>query len=68
LQDVVGRIDAAASLAAVPDPLLGQRLAGNAADRHMVHAALDAVGVNPIAVSAFRDSNEPALAARVRHG
>jgi hypothetical protein len=68
LQDVVGRIDAAASLAAVPDPLLGQRLAGIATDRHMLLAALGAVGVNPIAVSAFRDSNEPALTARIHHG
>ena len=68
LQDVVGRIDAAASLAAVPDPLLGQRLAGIAADRHMIQAALGAVGVNPIAVSAFHDSNEPALTARMPYG
>jgi hypothetical protein len=68
LQDVVGRIDAAASLAAVPDRLLGQRLAGIAADRHMIQAALCAVGVNPIAVSAFHDSDEPPLTARMHHG
>jgi hypothetical protein len=67
LQDMVGTIDAAASLAAVSDPLLGQRLAGNASDRHMMQAALGAVGINSIAVSAFRDRNEPALAVRT-HG
>jgi len=68
LQDVVGRIDAAASLAAVPDPLVGQRLVGHAADRHTIQAALGAVGVNPIVVSAFRDGDDPALAAGTRHG
>src|SRR6202034_1325197 len=45
LQDVVGRIDAAASLAAMPDLLVGQRLVGHAADRHTMQAALGAVGV-----------------------
>jgi hypothetical protein len=68
LQDVVGRIDAAASLAAVPDALLGQRLAGKAADPNTMQAALGGVGVNPLVVSAFRDSDEPALAARALHG
>jgi AMP-binding enzyme len=68
LQDLVGRIDAAASIAAVPDPLLGQRLAGIAADRHMIRAALGAVGVNPIVVRAFRDSNEPAVTAGMHPG
>jgi hypothetical protein len=55
LQDVVGRIDNAATLAGLPDPLIGQRLIGNAAHRQMMQAALDAVGLNPIVVSAFRD-------------
>jgi hypothetical protein len=62
LQDVVGRIDAAASLAAMPDPLVGQRLVGLASDRHTMQAALGAVGVNPIVVSAFRHGDDPALA------
>jgi hypothetical protein len=68
LQDVVGRIDAAASLAAMPDPLIGQRLVGHAADRHMMEAALGAVGVNPIVVSAFREGGDPPLADRAHHG
>jgi hypothetical protein len=68
LQDVVGRIDAAASLAAMPDPLVGQRLVGHAPDRHTMQAALGAVGVNPIVVSAFRDDDNPALAASPHHG
>ena len=58
LQDVVGRIDKAASLAGLPDPVVGQRLIGNAADREMIQAALNAVGINPIVVGAFRDRSE----------
>jgi hypothetical protein len=54
LQDAVGRIDAGATLAAHPDPVVGQRLIGHAADRHTIEAALDAAGVNPIVISAFR--------------
>ena len=33
LQETIGRIDSGAALAALPDPLIGQRLIGNAADR-----------------------------------
>ena len=58
LQEVVGRIDSGATLAALPDPLIGQRLIGNAADRDAVQAALNAVGVNPIVAAAFRDRSE----------
>ena len=32
LLETIGRIDAGATLAALPDPLIGQRLVGNAAD------------------------------------
>jgi hypothetical protein len=63
LQDVVGRIDSGATLAALPDPLVGQRLIGNAADRDTMQAALNAVGVNPIVAAAFRDRSAPASAA-----
>jgi hypothetical protein len=55
LHDVIGRIDKGATLAALPDALIGQRLIGNAADRDTMRAALNAVGVNPIVVAAFRD-------------
>jgi hypothetical protein len=68
LQDVVSRIDPAATLAALPDTLLGERLAGNAADRYTIQAALNAVGVNPIAVAAFHDRSDRAIAARSSHG
>ena len=58
LQDVVGRIDRGATLAVLPDPLVGQRLIGNAADRDTMQGALNAVGVNPLVVAAFRDRSE----------
>jgi hypothetical protein len=64
LQDVVGRVDAAATLNALPDPLLGERLAGNAPDPYTVQAALSAVGLNPLVVAAFADRADPAVAAR----
>jgi hypothetical protein len=64
LQEAVGRIDAGATLAALPDPLIGQRLIGNAANRGVVQAALNAVGVNPIVAAAFRDRSERPDAAR----
>jgi AMP-binding enzyme len=55
LAEVVRRIDGAATLTALPDPFIGQRLVGAAPDRAIVQAALTAVGVNPIVVAAFRD-------------
>ena len=58
LQEIVGRIDGAATLAALPDPIIGQRFIGNAADRDTIQAALDTVGVNPLVVAAFRDRSE----------
>jgi hypothetical protein len=62
LQDVVGRIDGAATLAALPDPIVGQRLIGNAPNRDTMQAALNAVGVNPIVVAAFRDRGDQSAA------
>ena len=58
LQDVTGRIDSGATLAALPDSVLGQRLIGNASDRDTMQAALNTVGVNPIVAAAFRDRSE----------
>ena len=55
LKEIAGRVDSSATIAALPDPLLGQRLIGNAADRNMMQAALSAVGVNPLVVAAFGD-------------
>jgi hypothetical protein len=54
LQEAIGRIDGGASLTTMPDPVLGQRLVGNSANREVVQAALTAVGVNPIVTAAFR--------------
>jgi AMP-binding enzyme len=55
LQDAVGRIDADGVLAALPDMLGGQKLAGTAADHAAMRAALDALGINPLVGAAFRD-------------
>ena len=63
LQEMVSRIDQGAKLAALPFPLLGQRLIGNAADRKAVVAALAAAGINPLAVAAFTDRSRRAMPA-----
>jgi hypothetical protein len=55
IAEMVRRIDGAATLTALPDPVIGQRLIGAAPDRATMQAALAAVGVNPIVVAAFRD-------------
>jgi hypothetical protein len=55
LQGIVARADGGASIAALPDPLVGQRLIGSAADRNTMLVALDLVGVNPLILGAFRD-------------
>jgi AMP-binding enzyme len=54
LQDIVARADGTASIAALPDPLIGQRLVGSAADRDTMLVALDLAGVNPLILGAFR--------------
>ena len=58
LQERLGRLDPPATFAPLPDPLLGQRLIGNAVDRSAVRAALNAAGVNPILAAAFDDRSE----------
>ena len=58
LQETLGGLDPPATLAPLPDPLLGQRLVGNAIDRYAVQAALNASGVNPIVAAAFVDRSE----------
>jgi hypothetical protein len=62
LQEAVGRIGDGATLAAIPDPLIGQQLIGSAADRAAMQTALNAAGANPIVVAAFRDRSEHHLA------
>jgi AMP-binding enzyme len=63
LQDLVGRIDGGASLAALPDPVMGQRLIGEAANPDKMQAALNAAGVNPLVAAAFRNRSGRDLAA-----
>jgi hypothetical protein len=46
-------LDAAATVMAVPDALLGQRLAGRGADPQAIVAALQAQGANPLITGAF---------------
>jgi hypothetical protein len=55
LQDLVGRVDADGVLAALPDTFGGQKLAGTSADQVAVRAALEALGINPLVSTAFRD-------------
>ena len=57
----IGRIDGGAALAALPDPLTGQRLVGTAADLGAMAAALDALGVNPLVTAAFGERGEQVL-------
>jgi hypothetical protein len=61
LQDNVVRIESGATLEVVPDSLLGQRLIGRATTPDKLQAALEAAGVHPLAVAAFRTCNDAAL-------
>jgi hypothetical protein len=54
LQDAVSRIDPAAKIAAFPDGLTGQRLAGIAVRRQELQDALKELGHNPLVINAFR--------------
>ncbi len=58
LQELVARIDRTATLTALPDPLLGQRLIGDVVMRDTMRAALNAAGVNPIVAAAFGDRGD----------
>jgi len=53
LDTMLANIDAAATVMAVPDALLGQRLAGRCADPPATIAALQARGTNPLITGAF---------------
>lgn len=53
LQAAIGRIDSGATLATLPDPVVGRRLAGTATDRNTVRTALEAAGINPLVIAAF---------------
>ena len=51
----VAAVDAGAMIAALPDALIGQRLAGRASDGARMAAELTARGLNPLIANAFRD-------------
>jgi hypothetical protein len=54
LQETVSRIEPGAMIAAFPDGLTGQRIAGNAAGREALQEALAQGGHSPLVVDAFR--------------
>ncbi|HLA21428.1 MAG TPA: hypothetical protein VJZ74_08210, partial [Pseudolabrys sp.] len=53
----VASVDPAATIVALPDALLGQRLAGATPDRAATAALLHARGANPLIAGAFRPRN-----------
>jgi hypothetical protein len=55
LQDVIGRADAGGVLAALPDLLAGQKLAGAASNPASIRQTLTALGLSPIVTGAFRE-------------
>jgi hypothetical protein len=55
LQDVVAEVDVEATLAALPDVTMGNRLAGSSTDLAGIQRALAGRGVNPLLVNAFRE-------------
>jgi hypothetical protein len=54
IQEAVSQLEPGAMLAAFPDGLAGQRLAGIAVRRDAIRAALAELGLNPLVVDAFR--------------
>lgn len=54
-QQIIAEIDPGATLAALPDALTGQRLAGRSGDDAALRRALMRRGVNPLVVGAFRE-------------
>ena len=65
LQDLIGRVAPGGTLAALPDLMAGQKLAGAAEDMAAVRHALAALGVTPLLREAFRERSMsgPATAA-----
>jgi hypothetical protein len=52
--EAVAAVDPEATVVALPDATLGQRLAGSARDRAAMVAALQEAGANPLIAEAFR--------------
>jgi non-ribosomal peptide synthetase component E (peptide arylation enzyme) len=63
LEETVARIDPQSSVAALPDALIGQRLAGVAIDRRAVQRALAAQGAQPLLTAAFGEQRKSQSAA-----
>jgi hypothetical protein len=55
LLETIAKVDAAATLTAVPDPLVGHRLIGLARDASAMRIALSAFGLNPLIAAAFAE-------------
>lgn len=62
LQDRLGRIERGCTLAALPNALIGYRLAGEAVDRATLRRSLTEFGANPLIVRAFRGRGEKSAA------
>jgi hypothetical protein len=60
LQDLVAEVDVGATLVAVPDVMMGHRLAGASSDLAGVRKALAGRGVNPLLINAFLEPRAPA--------
>jgi hypothetical protein len=58
-QNLIAGIEDGSTLAALPDLLSGQRLAGAGADRDAICDALLTQGANPLLVAAFRARKPP---------
>ena len=54
LQEAVSQLEPGAMLAAFPDGLAGQRVAGIAVHRDAIRDALAELGFNPLVINAFR--------------
>lgn len=62
LEAAVAQADPQATIVALPDADLGQRLAGNAADREALRSGLQARGANPLLSGAFEPRHPPKAA------
>jgi AMP-binding enzyme len=58
LLETIAKIDADATLTAVPDPLVGHRLVGIASDNGAMRMALSAFGINPLIAAAFTEPSD----------
>jgi hypothetical protein len=54
LQALIGRMESTATLAALPDSFVGNRLAGQALDGAALREKLEGIGANPLLLRAFR--------------